>query len=37
MSVGDGVEKVAPFLKPLIIKAPYEGRRDKIFNNPMDN
>lgn len=34
MSVGDGVEKVAPFLKSLIIKAPYEGRRDKIFNNP---
>lgn len=37
MSVGDGVEKVADFLKPLIIKAPYEGRRDKIFNNPYDN
>ena len=36
MSVGDGVEKVAPFLKPLIIKAPYEGRRNKIFNNPRD-
>lgn len=35
MSVGDGVEKVAPFLRPLLIKAPYEGRRDKIFNNPM--
>lgn len=35
MSVGDGVEKVAPFLKPLLIKAPYEGRKDKIFNNPM--
>lgn len=34
MSVGDGVEKVAAYLKPLIIKAPYEGRRDKIFNNP---
>jgi sugar phosphate isomerase/epimerase len=34
MSVGDGVEKVAEYLKPLIIKAPYEGRRDKIFNNP---
>jgi sugar phosphate isomerase/epimerase len=34
MSVGDGVEKVADFLKPLIIKAPYEGRKDKIFNNP---
>ena len=36
MSVGDGVEKVAAFLKPLIIKAPYEGRRDKIFNQPCD-
>ena len=36
MSVGDGVEKVAPYLKSLIIKAPYEGRRDKIFNNPRD-
>ncbi|MEI3339369.1 MAG: sugar phosphate isomerase/epimerase [Eubacterium sp.] len=36
MSVGDGVEKVAAFLKPLIIKAPYEGRRDKIFNTPVD-
>lgn len=34
MSVGDGVEKVAAYLKPLIIKAPYEGRKDKIFNNP---
>ncbi len=34
MSVMDGVEKVAPFLKPLLIKAPYEGRKDKIFNNP---
>ena len=34
MSVNDGVEKVAAYLKPLIIKAPYEGRRDKIFNNP---
>lgn len=34
MSVGDGVEKVAAFLKPLIIKAPYEGRTDKIFNQP---
>ena len=37
MSVGDGVEKVAAYLKPLIIKAPYEGRRDKIFNNPKNN
>ncbi len=34
MSVGDGVEKVAAYLKPLIIKAPYEGRTDKIFNQP---
>ena len=34
MSVDDGVEKVAAYLKPLIIKAPYEGRKDKIFNNP---
>lgn len=34
MSVGDGVEKVAAYLKPLMINAPYEGRRDKIFNNP---
>jgi sugar phosphate isomerase/epimerase len=34
MSVGDGVEKVAAYLKPLLINAPYEGRRDKIFNNP---
>jgi sugar phosphate isomerase/epimerase len=32
MSVMDGIEKVAPFLKPLLIKAPYEGRKDKIFN-----
>ncbi|MEI8199133.1 MAG: sugar phosphate isomerase/epimerase [Eubacteriales bacterium] len=37
MSVGDGVEKVAAYLKPLIIKAPYEGRKDKIFNNPKNN
>lgn len=36
MSVGDGVEKVSEYLKPLIIKAPYEGRRDKIFNNPCE-
>jgi sugar phosphate isomerase/epimerase len=36
MSVGDGVEKVAAYLKPLLIKAPYEGRRDKIFNNPRE-
>ena len=36
MSVGDGVEKVIAYLKPLLIKAPYEGRRDKIFNNPRE-
>ncbi len=36
MSVGDGVEKVVAFLKPLLIKAPYEGRKDKIFNIPAD-
>ena len=32
MSRMDGVEKTAEFLKPLIIKAPYEGRNDKLFN-----
>ncbi len=32
MSRMDGVEKVADFLKPLIIKSPYEGRQDKLFN-----
>ena len=32
MSRMDGVEKVAAFLKPLIIKSPYEGRQDKLFN-----
>jgi|GEM_PF-3106389 len=37
MSVGDGVEKVAAYLKPLLIKAPYEGRKDKIFNIPAGN
>ena len=31
MSRMDGVEKVAEFLKPLIIKNPYEGRQDKLF------
>lgn len=36
MSVGDGVEKVVAYLKPLLIKAPYEGRKDKIFNTPVD-
>lgn len=32
MSRLDGVEKVAQYLKPLIIKNPYEGRSDKLFN-----
>ncbi|MDF2941169.1 MAG: sugar phosphate isomerase/epimerase [Herbinix sp.] len=32
MSRMDGVEKVANFLKPLMIKNPYEGRTDKLFN-----
>lgn len=32
MSRMDGVEKVAEFLKPLIIKDSYEGRTDKLFN-----
>ncbi len=32
MSRMDGVEKVAQYLKPLIIKNPYEGRTDKLFN-----
>ena len=36
MSVGDGVEKVVAYLKPLLIKAPYEGRKDKIFNIPAE-
>ena len=36
MSVGDGVEKVVAYLKPLLIKASYEGRKDKIFNIPAD-
>ena len=36
MSVGDGVEKVVAYLKPLLIKAPYEGRKDKIFNTPVE-
>ncbi|TFG63693.1 MAG: sugar phosphate isomerase/epimerase [Spirochaetales bacterium] len=31
MSRADGVEKAAAFLKPLLIKAPYEGRKDKLF------
>lgn len=31
MSRMDGVEKVAAYLKPLLIKNPYEGRKDKLF------
>ncbi|GHT84906.1 DNA-binding protein [Bacteroidia bacterium] len=31
MSVGDGIEKTIAFLKPLMIKAPYEMRTDKLF------
>lgn len=31
MSRLDGVEKAIAFLKPLMIKAPYEGRSDKLF------
>lgn len=31
MSRMDGVEKTIDFLKPLMIKAPYEGRHDKLF------
>ena len=33
MSRMDGVEKTAAFLKPLLIKAPYEGRTDKLFSD----
>lgn len=32
MSRMDGVEKTSEFLKPLIIKNSYEGRKDKLFN-----
>ncbi|MGM0432501.1 MAG: sugar phosphate isomerase/epimerase family protein [Spirochaetota bacterium] len=32
MSRMDGVKKTADYLKPLIIEAPYEGRKDKLFN-----
>lgn len=31
MSRADGVDKCMDFLKPLLIKAPYEGRTDKLF------
>lgn len=33
MSRSDGVEKTAAFLKPLLIRSPYEGRKDKLFAN----
>ena len=32
MSRQDGIEKTIAYLKPLIIKAPYEGRNDVLFN-----
>ncbi len=35
MSRMDGVKKVAPFLKPLLIEAPYEGRQDQLFNKEL--
>ena len=31
MSTDDGVEKTIAYLKPLMIKKPYEGRHDKLF------
>jgi len=31
MSRADGTDKVMDFLKPLLINAPYEGRKDKLF------
>lgn len=36
MSRMDGVEKTAAFLKPLLIKSPYEGRKDKLFGEKTD-
>ncbi|MDR1059679.1 MAG: sugar phosphate isomerase/epimerase [Clostridiales bacterium] len=33
MSRMDGVEKAAAYLKPLLIKRPYEGRTDKLFGS----
>jgi sugar phosphate isomerase/epimerase len=33
MSRMDGVEQTAAFLKPLLIKNPYEGRTDKLFDH----
>ncbi len=32
MSRQDGLEKTIQYLKPLLIKAPYEGRNDVLFN-----
>jgi sugar phosphate isomerase/epimerase len=32
MSRQDGIEKTVAYLKPLMIKAPYEGRNDVLFN-----
>jgi len=32
MSRQDGIEKTIAYLKPLMIKAPYEGRNDVLFN-----
>ncbi len=31
MSRADGVKKTAAYLKPMLIEAPYEGRKDKLF------
>lgn len=31
MSRADGTDKTIDFLKPLLIHAPYEGRKDKLF------
>lgn len=31
MSRADGVKKTVAYLKPLLIDAPYEGRKDKLF------
>jgi sugar phosphate isomerase/epimerase len=33
MSRMDGVEKAAAYLKPLLVKNPYEGRKDKLFDH----
>ena len=37
MSRMDGVEKTAAFLKPLIIRNKYEGRKDKLFGEGNNN